>query len=133
MPITAQPEQIDYDALFTAIAIVESENGATSKNVYQIQRSYFLDVCRFRRLNVHPESYDCFCEIRPLAEDIMMMYWDYYGDKVQRRIGNPITAETLARLHRCGFVGYWTKWKTGTSYWKRVKKNYDILRRKNQK
>lgn len=49
--LPARAEKIDYGRLLDAIAMVESDRGATSRNVYQIRRIYWNDVNRFMRWN----------------------------------------------------------------------------------
>lgn len=120
-------EYIDRDALLSAIRTVESDNGATSRNVYQITRVYWSDVNRFMRWNWHPSSYRDMVETRAIAAEYVLAYWDYYGDRWQRATGHPITAEVLAKLHRVGYVGLNTKKKTAEAYWRRVQKLYQQI------
>lgn len=117
-------EVIDFPALLEAVAEVESDNGATSRNVYQITRVHWADVNRIRRWNWHPSSYRDMVETRAVAAEYVLAFWDYYGDRWQRATGQPITAEVLAKMHRVGYVGLLKNQRTAAKYWEKVRKHY---------
>lgn len=109
--------------LFNAIAAVESDNGETSDNIYQIQPCYVADVNRIqaklervdgirRRRFAADDVYD-----RLASERMMEIYWAYYTKRTLRA-----DAKTLAMLHRVGWRGLKTRKGTAEAYWKRVKK-----------
>lgn len=116
---------VDYPALYRAIRIVESEDGRTSPNTYQITRAFWTDVNRFRRWNWHPSSYPAMVECRPIAEEYMAAYWDYYGTRYQMMTGRIATAEVLAKLHRVGLRGLTSRRREAERYWLRVRKHYE--------
>ena len=106
---------LELTCLFAAIAEVESENGATSENVYQISDEYINDLNR-----IYTHHYPHKCKYDRLASQCMMMdYWRYYAYRYSKRTGKPITYEVLARIHNGGPLGaervstkkYWTKIK----------------------
>ena len=123
-------EVIDFPALLGAIAEVESDNGETSRNVYQITRVHWEDVNRIRRMNWHPSSHRDMVETRAIAAEYVLAYWDYYGDRWQRATGQVVTAEVLAKMHRVGYVGMLKHPKTAAAYWAKVKPIYFRNRRK---
>ena len=109
--------------LYAAIAAVESDNGETSGNIYQIQPSYVADVNRVqaklervdginRRRFALADVYD-----KTASEQMMAVYWDYYTKRTGRA-----DAKTLAMLHRVGLRGLTTKRRTAEAYWARVSK-----------
>lgn len=104
-------------ALFNAIAMVESDRGATSDNVYQIRDIYIDDVNRICNTQV---SYDAKYNVKK-SEQMMMLYWQYYGEIYERVTGSPVTYEVLARIHNGGPDG-WRKEAT-KKYWERVKRH----------
>ena len=104
--------------LFTALAQVESNNGQTSKNIYQLTQKYIDDVNRISkdeaflwddRLN------------REKSERMMCIYWTYYGRLYLDHTGRTPTWETLARIHNGGPDG-WKKYGT-KKYWRRVQEH----------
>jgi len=102
--------------LYAAIADVESDNGKTSGNVYQISVAYIADVNRItknRYLFAEHERY-----VRWIAESMMAEYWKYYGERYARATGKQPTAEVLARIHNGGPDG-WRKEAT-LAYWRKV-------------
>jgi len=115
-------QEIDRVALLDAIAMVESDRGATSRNIYQIRRIYWADVNRISGMNWHGSSYRDMVYFKAIAEDYINAFWDYYGDRYTKRTGKPVTAEVLARMHNGGPDG-WRKTATA-SYWRRVRKHY---------
>jgi len=110
--------------LFRAIAAVESIDGATSANVYQLQPSYVADVNRIQRKlqrvdGRRRETFSCLDVMsRSASERMMEIYWDYYGKRIQ----GPVTDEIRAKLHRVGFRGLRTRRATAEAYWRRVRK-----------
>ena len=104
--------------LFAAIAQVESDNGKTSKNVYQLTRIYVDDVNRISKDEafLYEDRND-----RCKAERMMCIYWTYYGKRYLDQTGRTPTWETLARIHNGGPDG-WKKYGT-KKYWRRVKEH----------
>lgn len=102
--------------LFTALAQVESNNGQTSKNVYQITRQYVDDVNRIsdNEAFLYEDRND-----RGKSERMMEIYWLYYARRYLDQTGRTPTWETLARIHNGGPDG-WKKYGT-KKYWRRVK------------
>ena len=102
--------------LFTALAQVESNNGQTSKNVYQITRQYVDDVNRIsdNEAFLYDDRND-----RAKSERMMEIYWLYYARRYLDQTGRGPTWETLARIHNGGPDG-WKKYGT-KKYWRRVK------------
>jgi len=101
--------------LYSAIAHVESDRGATSENVYQLRQIYVRDVNRIIGRNAYSTA-----DIieRPKAEKMMYIYWRAWGIHYQKKTGKPVTLEVLARIHNGGPLG-WKKPET-VSYWNRV-------------
>lgn len=125
-------EVIDYPALLEAVAEVESDNGATSRNVFQITRVHWADVNRIRRWNWHPSSYRDMVETRAIAAEYVLAYWDYYGDWWQRATGQLVTAEVLAKMHRVGYEGLRTRQRRAEDYWRKVRPEYEARKAHNQ-
>lgn len=102
--------------LFTALAQVESNNGRTSKNIYQITRQYVDDVNRIsdNEAFLYEDRND-----RAKSERMMEIYWLYYARRYLDQTGRTPTWETLARIHNGGPDG-WKKYGT-KKYWRRVK------------
>lgn len=101
--------------LFAAIAAVESEDGRTSDNVYQLQRVYLDDVGRIFGCHFADEV----ATDRHASEQVMLAYLEYYGERYARQTGRQPTAEVLARIHNGGPNG-WRKDST-LEYWRKVK------------
>lgn len=101
--------------LYFAIAQVESENGVTSRNMYQLTR-IFLDDCETLTNSVIKDDvvYD-----RQAAEQLMFIYWRHYGERYEKLTGKKPTYEVLARIHNGGPRGYEKKATLG--YWARIK------------
>ena len=110
--------------LFAAIAQVESENGATSDNVYQLQRIYLDDVGRIYGCHFADEV----MTDRHASEQVMLAYLEYYGERYRRKTGKEPTAEVLARIHNGGPNG-WRKEATAV-YWAKVKAAMERSERK---
>ena len=103
-------------SLIAAIAQVESENGATSDNVYQMRRIYVEDVNRV--LGREAYSYEDVTDADKCVE-MMVTYWTHYGARYERLTGKPVTYEVLARIHNGGPDG-WRR-KCTEKYWDRVR------------
>lgn len=101
--------------LFDAMAQVESDNGKTSKNVYQLSDMYIDDVNDIcgKQVFLHTDKFS-----RDKSEQMMVIYWSHYGQRYQNKTGNEPTYEVLARIHNGGPDG-WSKYAT-KRYWKRV-------------
>ena len=103
--------------LFSAIAQVESDNGLTSDNVYQLSDIYIKDVNRYYGGGKYAttDKFD-----RKKSEQIMLEYLALYGRRYYIKTGMKPTAETLARIHNGGPDG-WRKPAT-LGYWRKVQK-----------
>ena len=102
--------------LFVAIAQVESNDGAASDNVYQIAPAYVDDVNRILGEDryAHDDVKD-----RAKSQEMMEIYWRFYGTRYRRSTGLEPTAEVLARMHNGGPNG----WRVHATevYWHKVK------------
>ena len=112
--------------LFAAIAQVESENGKTSDNVYQLQRVYLDDVGRIYGCHFSDEV----MTDRFSSEQVMLAYLEHYGESYRRKTGKEPTAEVLARIHNDGPSG-WRKEST-LGYWAKVKAAMEAEKRSEQ-
>ncbi len=110
---------LELTCLFNAIAQVESDNGKTSNNVYQITDEYVADL---NRIYTHHYPKRCVYD-RYTSQCMMMDYWRYYGYQYARRTGKPITYEVLARIHNGGPIG--AEKDCTIQYWKKVKKEME--------
>ena len=107
---------VTTDQLMDAIAVVESNSGAMSANVYQLEPVYVEDVCRITGQRItHAQAVGDDAVARACIE----AYWDYYGARYYRLTGRQADAEVLARIHNGGPDG-WRKPAT-RAYWVRVK------------
>lgn len=105
--------------LFNAIAMVESDRGATSDNVYQIRDIYIDDLNRLYTYDYqYSDKFD-----KQKSEQMMYDYWRYYGYRYTKETGKPVTYEVLARIHNGGPRG-WQKRAT-ENYWLRVKRQME--------
>lgn len=96
---------LEVAPLYRAIAQVESDNGATSPNVYQITNAYIDDLNRiYSRHTPYKAKFDKFA-----SEHLMYEYWQYYGTRYQLETGKPVTYAVLIDMHHLG--GRY--WKTG--------------------
>ena len=102
--------------LFDAIAKVESDNGMVSNNVYQLSDTFIMDVNDIcgKQVFLYTDKYD-----RERSEQMMKVYWSYYGRRYKNKTGNEPTYSVLARIHNGGPDG-WSKYAT-KRYWRRVK------------
>jgi len=115
--------------LFAAIAEVESNDGKTSPNVYQIDAHgggiYVADVNQIaekmcKRTGVAFRPFPMCAKFdRRTSERMMMIYWQYWGEHYQQKAHEPVTYEVLARIHNGGPLG-WKKRAT-VRYWQLVK------------
>lgn len=110
---------LELTCLFKAIAQVESDNGATSNNVYQITPSYIEDL---NRIYTHHYPKKCRYD-RWASQQMMMDYWRYYAYQYARRTGKPITYEVLARIHNGGPLG--AEKQCTIKYWDKVRKEME--------
>lgn len=113
--------------LYTAIATVESDKGATSDNVYQIREIYVIDANRTvekwaSAFNGRPGIVFSADDVknRKKSELMMLYYWDTWGRHYEKKTGNPVTYEVIARIHNGGPLG-WKKPVT-LQYWERVRR-----------
>ena len=115
--------------LFNAIAQVESDCGATSANVYQIQDIYLDDLSRIY-MRIYPKSIK---SDKAASEFAMVDYWKFYAHAWARNnLHKPITYEVLARIFNGGPNGM-DKPST-LPYWRKVRKHLMIeLARSNPK
>lgn len=113
--------------LYAAIAQVESDRGATSANIYQIDEDghgYTDDVNKI--LEKHCLRFGLVYRPFPMqaklhkdsAERMMLIYWKHWGEHYEKSARKPVTMEVLARIHNGGPLG-WKKQAT-LAYWKRV-------------
>ena len=102
--------------LFNAIAQVESQNGTTSKNIYQIQDVYLEDLGRIYTCH-YSQSVK---EDKFASEAAMFDYWRFYAHQWARKNHTrAVTYEVLERIHNGGPDGM-TKVETAY-YWLKVK------------
>ena len=103
--------------LYAAIATVESDRGATDKNIYQIRRIYIDDVNRIvAPLGIKFDYGDVYSQQK--SEEMMYYFWQYYGKSYQLETGKAPTASILARMHNGGPRGWMKNCTKG--YWNRV-------------
>ena len=101
--------------LFAAIAQVETCNGTTSTNVYQLSDLFIMDVNDIcgKQVFIYTDKYD-----RERSEQMMVIYWSHFGKRYQRKTGNEPTYAVLARIYNGGPDG-WRKYAT-KRYWRQV-------------
>lgn len=103
--------------LFAAMAKVESDCGASSANVYQIQDIYLDDLSRIY-MRIYPKSIK---KDKAASEFAMVDYWKFYAHAwAKKNIGKPVTYEVLARIHNGGPDGM--SKATTLPYWHKVEK-----------
>lgn len=103
--------------LFSAMAKVESDCGASSANVYQIQDIYLDDLSRIY-MRIYPKSIKT---DKAASEFAMVDYWKFYAHAWARKnLRKQITYEVLARIHNGGPNGM-SKDST-LAYWCKVRK-----------
>jgi len=110
--------------LYAAISQVESDRGATSANVYQIRDIYIADVnricermCKLSGTAFRPFPSEAKFD-RRASERMMAIYWQHWGMEYEKKTGECVTYEVLARIHNGGPIG-WKKRET-RRYWQRV-------------
>lgn len=119
--------------LLTAIEQVESDRGATSKNLYQIRRVYVDDVNRIQEWNERKGdmivgtlprfTYEDVTS-RDKSREMIRIYWAFYGDIYTRTTGKPLSYEVLARMHNGGGENGWRRACT-VPYWGKVKRELE--------
>ena len=88
------------------------DNGA-SWGCLQLQASYIADASEHAKENwVHKDAFD-----RIVSMKITMAYMERYA--TPERLGRPVTAEDIARIHNGGPNGY--KKQATKKYWVKVK------------
>lgn len=110
MLTTAQLFGIALAPIYAAIADIESCDGKTSHNVYQLTRWYVADCNRITggKYNHTTEWWDGqFFQAdrymgREKSERMMLVYWRYYGGRFKRRFGF-CNKWVLIALHRFGY------------------------------
>lgn len=113
---------LNLDPLFRAIAQVESDNGLTSPNVYQITSVYVRDMQRVYPTMkfIQMDVYD-----REQSKTMMFCYWKHYGYKFCVDTGSMIDYEVLAKMHHLGGRYFKKRDKEtieqGEIYWRKVK------------
>ena len=107
---------ITPDQLMDAIAVVESNRGATSSNVYQLNPIYVRDVCRITGQRI---TFEQAVGDPAVARSCIEAYWDYYGHRYYLLAKKRADAQVLARIHNGGPDG-WRRPST-RAYWNRVK------------
>ena len=119
---------LNLDPLFLALAEVESTSGTRSANVYQITDVYIKDVNRITSRNTATNSLsfqirDKYSKYK--SQDMMLVYWKYYGSIYRDKTGKTPTFEVLSRIHNGGPVGY--DRPSTTNYWNKVRRALDKL------
>lgn len=110
--------QVGSDRLLDAIERVESMDGRSSSNLYQMQRVYYRDWCRIYGHRFTEDGYAAASTSRYTSRRIIREWWAYW---VWR--GRPCTEEGLARMHNGGPNGPYKK--STYRYWIRVKRELD--------
>lgn len=102
--------------LLTALRAVESSNGLTAHNQYQIRDCCVQDVNRIygTTYTMH-DAYD-----RRRSEEIALLYLDYWGREYQKAVKKAPDYEVYARIWNGGPDG-WKKEST-KPYWKKVRR-----------
>ena len=107
---------VTYGPLMDAIAAVESDRGATSANVYQLQPVSVRDV---RRSTGPRIMFEQAVGDPAVARACIEAYWDYYGDRYYLLTQKRADAQVLARIHNGGPDG-WRR-RCTRAYWIRVR------------
>ena len=88
------------------------DNGA-SWGCLQLQAAYVQDAAEYAKQDwKHYDAFD-----RQKAIDITLAYMARYA--TEKRLGRPVTAEDIARIHNGGLNGY--KKESTKKYWAKVK------------
>ena len=112
----ARVEAITPDQLMDAIAVVESNRGATSANVYQLRPIWVEDVNRISGQRI---TFEQAVSDDAVARACIRAYWEYYGARYYRLTLRQPNAEVLARIHNGGPDGW--RMPSTRAYWYRVK------------
>lgn len=107
---------ITPDQLMDAIAVVESNRGATSANVYQFKPIWVEDV---NRISGQHLTFEQAISDDAVARACIRTYWEYYGARYYRLTLKQPNAEVLARIHNGGPDGW--RMPSTRAYWNRVK------------
>ena len=113
--------------LLSAIHMVESEGGKTSKNELQITDICIRDVNRIVRDAGGDWQYktsDKYDLVK--SRGIALIYLCHYGNVYKRKTGKEPTAEVYARIYNGGPDG-WKK-KSTEAYWKKVSKKQEEIK-----
>ena len=110
--------------LYAAIAQVESDNGKTSDNVYQLSVAYVHDVNRITSNRYDFRESDRY--VRWIAEKMMYECWTYYGKRYRHQTCYSPDYEVLARIHNGG-PGWWHNPET-LRYWRKVEAAMEAMR-----
>ena len=87
------------------------DNGA-SWGCLQLQAAYVQDAAEYAGKDwVHKDAFD-----RETSIEIVLAYMERYA--TEKRLGRPVTAEDIARIHNGGPGGY--KKKATEKYWAKV-------------
>ena len=103
--------------LLIAIRAVESTNGLTSHNQYQIRDVCVQDVNRI--YNTHYTMHNAYNHEK--SKEIAILYLTYWGNEYVKSQHRIPTDETYARIWNGGPNG-WKK-KSTKKYWNKVKKH----------
>ena len=103
---------MNWAGLLFVIAMVESGgnpdvkdgDGGLAFGMYQIHSGYVQDVNRVYGTHYTHED----MRERKKAEDVVLKYLAYWGERYQINTGNPPTAEDYFRLHNGG-CHFWKK------------------------
>ena len=116
---------MNWSGLLFVIAMVESGGNPTPKDgdngkafgMYQIHSGYVQDVNRVYGTSYTHED----MRQRKKAEDVVLKYLAYWGERYQINTGNPPTAEDYFRLHNGG-CHFWKKRHLTDGYVKKCEK-----------
>ena len=92
-------------------------DGGEAYGCLQMHSAYVRDAAEYANEDwVHEDAFD-----RETAMKIFAAYMARYA--TEKRLGRPVTAEDIARIHNGGLYGY--KRSSTDPYWKKVKKLID--------
>jgi hypothetical protein len=92
-------------------------DGGKAYGCLQMHAAYVQDAAEFAGKDwKHEDAFD-----RETAIEIFSAYMGRYA--TEKRLGRPVTAEDIARIHNGGLYGY--KRSSTDAYWKKVKKLID--------
>lgn len=110
----AAEARLPSERLLEAIRQVETEDGRTSANVYQLRAIAVYDVNRIYGTGYrYADVFD-----RHVARRIVRKYLDYWSEVYRSETGRYPTDEVLARIHHGGPRG-WCR-KLTEKYWQRI-------------